>query len=289
LKPELREVRAMSAPEASDGSGADSSETEDRVTFVKAIARDVLAVLLVGVLLFAASGVWPPLVAIESQSMTPHMEVGDLVFVMEEHRFPGDAQQSGTGVVTAHAAADAGYRKFQQPGDVIVYNPDGNGRQTPIIHRAMFWVEAGENWYDEADQNDIGSADDCDELANCPAPHAGFITKGDANPRYDQVGANPFSGPVKPEWVVGTAEARVPYLGCVRLASDPNAPRCGLFSGVSAASVGVVADGPSVGTDGNDESTAGPATPVDGPGATAPAGENATVSPGANATVATGH
>ncbi|MDG5778860.1 S26 family signal peptidase [Haloarculaceae archaeon H-GB1-1] len=235
----------MTTPESSgDSTSSEQSDPEDRVTFFKAVARDILAVLLVGVLLFAASGVWPPLVAIESQSMTPHMEVGDLVFVMEEHRFPGDAQQAGTGVVTAHAGASADYRKFQNPGDVIVYEPDGNGRQTPIIHRAMFWVEEGENWYDEADQDDIGGADSCDELANCPAPHAGFITKGDANPRYDQVGPSPFSGPVKPGWVVGTAEARVPYLGCVRLASDPHAPRCGILTtaGVAAESVSPVGD-----------------------------------------------
>ena len=32
-----------------------------------------------------------PMVAIESPSMEPHMERGDLVFLMEEHRFAGGA------------------------------------------------------------------------------------------------------------------------------------------------------------------------------------------------------
>lgn len=174
------------------------------------------AVILVGMLLFTVSGVWPPLVAIESASMDPHIEKGDLVFVMEEERFAGTNAEDG--VVTA-AAAD-GYVKFQQPGDVIIYQPDGNEGRTPIIHRAMLYVEDGENWYTRANPDFVGSADNCEELANCPAPHTGFITKGDnerSNKNYDQVGSNPISNPVRPEWVIGTAEYRVPLLGEIRL------------------------------------------------------------------------
>jgi signal peptidase len=106
---------------------------------------------------------------------------------------------------------------------VIVYNPDGRTDTTPIIHRAMFWVEEGENWYDKADKQSIGRYSACgnstgEALPNCPAPHAGFITKGDANGRYDQV--DQLSDPVRPAWVVGTAEVRIPLLGCLRLRSD---------------------------------------------------------------------
>jgi signal peptidase len=79
----------------------------------------------------------------------------------------------------------------------------------------MFWVEAGENWYDRADAIAVGGADSCEELAHCPAPHAGFVTKGDHNANYDQ--ASRLSAPVRPAWIVGTAELRVPYLGHVRL------------------------------------------------------------------------
>lgn len=179
------------------------------------VASSAAAVLLVGALLFAVSGVWPPMVAIESGSMYPHMQTGDLVFVMDEQRFPGDGAQAGTGVVTADTGETVDYRQFARTGDVIVYEPDGRSADTPIIHRAMFWVEEGENWYERADQAALGNADDCDDLRNCPAPHAGFVTKGDANGRYDQ--AQGMSSPVKPEWVVGTAEVRVPKLGCVRL------------------------------------------------------------------------
>jgi len=185
------------------------------------LALDVVSVFasvaLVAGLLFAISGVWPPLVAIESGSMEPHIQTNDLVFVMNEERFSGPGSQGDTGVVPARAGDRTGYSTFQQTGDVIVYHPDGDTRATPIIHRAMLWVEDGENWYNEADPDYLGSADNCAELTGCPADHAGFITKGDANAGYDQVGANPLSSPVRPRWIVGTAEARVPWLGNIRL------------------------------------------------------------------------
>jgi len=188
------------------------------VVFVREMLSSAAIVLAIGLVLFAISGVWPPMVAIESGSMEPHMQKGDLVFIMEEGRLAPDAAHGDTGIVTAHAGADAGYNKFNNPGDVIVYKPDGKSYETPIIHRAMFWVEEGENWYDEADEQHL-QADSCEQLTNCPAPHAGFITKGDNNGFYDQSSnfGGAISDPVKPSWVRGTAEVRVPWLGWVRL------------------------------------------------------------------------
>ena len=210
-----------------DGPSANDDEPPQLVQYGMDIVGSAGAVILVGLLLFTVSGVWPPLVAIESPSMDPHIEKGDLVFVMEEERFAGTNDRAG--VVTAQAAD--GYIKFQQPGDVIVYQPDGNEGRTPIIHRAMFYVEPGENWYSRADPAHLGGADNCDELANCPAPHDGFITKGDNNNQYDQVGNAPISEPVDSEWVIGTAEYRVPLLGEIRLgwnqAAQPTAVMAG--------------------------------------------------------------
>jgi signal peptidase len=195
----------------------------DVVAYVREIGVSVGAVVLVGALLFAVSGVWPPMVAIESESMEPHIQKGDLVFVMEEHRFPGDGETvdgpAATGVVTYQTGERTGYSEFGMAGDVIVYRPDGEPSSTPIIHRARFWVEDGENWYDEANPEYLGRYDDCEELPACPAPNAGFITKGDnerTNPQYDQV-AQITDRPVRPEWVVGTAEFRIPLLGNIRL------------------------------------------------------------------------
>lgn len=176
--------------------------------FLYDVVSSILAVLVVGAYLFAVSGVWPPLVAVESGSMVPNMEVNDLVFVMDTDRFEPGQAHNDTGVVPAAGAES--YGQFGNQGDVIVFEPNGNQRRTRIIHRAMFWVDEGENWceHPDADPNFIGRTDDL----RCEAPHDGFITKGDSNPTYDQVGGQ-ATEPVKPEWIVGTAEVRLPGLG----------------------------------------------------------------------------
>lgn len=181
--------------------------------FVRDFLSSVLAVMLVGAMLYGVSGVWPPMVAVESGSMEPHMHRGDLVFVMDEHRLVPGGATADTGIVTYRTARGSRYRKFGGHGDVIVYRPNG-GEGTPIIHRARFWVNDSENWIDKADPGMVpGSA--CSQIQNCPAPHAGFITKGDNNGLYDQVSG--ISDPVRPSWIRGTAELRIPWLGYVRL------------------------------------------------------------------------
>jgi signal peptidase len=200
--------------------GGDRADGEGWALFARDIVTSVLAVALVGIYLFAISGVWPPMVAIESGSMEPNMEINDLVFVMDNDRFEPGQAHGETGVVTAANAS--GYDQFGNGGDVIVFTPNGNGGTTPIIHRAMFWVEAGENWCEQANPDFLGTNPPDGEI--CEADHAGFITKGDANSIYDQVPRSQtrveqqrLSAPVKPEWVVGTAELRIPGLGWLRL------------------------------------------------------------------------
>jgi signal peptidase len=189
-------------------------------SFLDDFVTSIFAVLGIGVLLFAISGVWPPMVAIESPSMEPNIDTGDLVFVMEEHRFASDHQIDDTGVVTAYEGQEVGYYKFNHPGDVIVYAPSGNTDATPIIHRAAVWVEKDENWIEtKAQTRFLPRANmSCEDVDTCPADHAGFITIGDNNGQYDQLTRpQPVSEPVKPEWVIGTAERRVPGLGRLRL------------------------------------------------------------------------
>ncbi len=157
----------------------------------------------------ATMGVWPPAYTVISGSMAPNVETADVVVVMEEHRVtpPGSRE----GVVSARVGRDKGYHSLGDSGDVLVFQPDGNGSAIPILHRARFWVEKGENWYDKANPIYLAKADSCAELQNCPAPHAGFVTKGDANPYYDQ--AVGISEPVRPKWIVGVAVVRLPGLG----------------------------------------------------------------------------
>jgi len=203
--------------------------------FVRELLTSMATVAAVGLLLFAISGVWPPMVAVESGSMNPHMQKGDLIFVSEPGRYMPDYDHAETGVVTYRVGQEQDYRTFDSYGSVVVYkDPESFG--PPIIHRARFWVDEGENWYDEADKSHI-NAESCSELLNCPAPHAGFITKGDNNPYYDQ--ANGISPPVKAEWLVGTARLRIPYLGWIRLGFSGAAAANPIVPGVATTAGGI--------------------------------------------------
>lgn len=183
------------------------------VRFVREVVSTVVVVALIGAVLFLISGVWPPLVAVESGSMEPHMFRGDLVFVVAPSRFAGSAQGASDGIITRDEGEAIEYSKFGEHGDVIVYRPNG-GSATPVIHRAHFWVHEGENWVIRAD-SDALNGDTCGEVQFCPAPNDGFITKGDANQYYDQVVWD--YRPVRQQWITGRAAVRIPWLGYVRL------------------------------------------------------------------------
>ncbi|QKY16618.1 S26 family signal peptidase [Halorubrum sp. CBA1229] len=194
-------------------------DKEGALMWIREMLSSVAIVLVIGLILFGISGVWPPMVAVESGSMEPNMEVGDLVFVTEPGRLAPDAANNDVGVVTYEDGRAADYRTFGSYGSVVIYRPPGR-TASPIIHRAMFHVEEGENWYDRADDEYHGAAG-CADLRHCPAPHDGFITLGDNNGAYDQ--ANGLAPPVKAEWVTGVARVRVPYLGYVRLIASGQA------------------------------------------------------------------
>ncbi len=117
------------------------------------LARDLIWVVAVvgciAIALFLICGTWPAVVTIESESMVPNMNVGDLVVVVQKDRF-GDLQTWDDGKVS-------GYKKFGDYGDVIIYRPNGltdmwasvgllplSKAQHPIIHRAMTWTESGQ-------------------------------------------------------------------------------------------------------------------------------------------------
>jgi signal peptidase len=115
------------------------------------LARDLLWVVgvvgSIAILLYLICGTWPAVVTIESGSMIPHMNIGDLVVVVQKDRF-GELQTWDDGV-------KSGYKKFGDYGDVIIYRPNGItdmwasvgllplSKQHPIIHRAMTWTDAG--------------------------------------------------------------------------------------------------------------------------------------------------
>jgi len=166
------------------------------------LLRDFLFVLIVVVVFSSISyivmGRFSPMVAVESGSMIPHIQIGDIIFVESVDR---------TKIITYNEGKETGYSTFDEYGDVILYKPRGKDSVTPIIHRAMFFVREGEPMW----------------AGGPPAPFAGYITKGDnpkTNSAYDQQGSISPQIPVKPEWVIGVARFnRIPWLGCVSLAS----------------------------------------------------------------------
>ncbi|TQQ83797.1 S26 family signal peptidase [Halonotius terrestris] len=213
-----RDDESVGSPPISTDNGASSdpwwkqlwTANDGPLLFVRELLLSLAIVSVIGLTLFAISGVWPPMVAVESDSMEPNINQYDLVVVSEAGRYAAP-EANEQGLVMAANGGD--HESFNRPGSVIVYDHPGRVG-SPIIHRTHFTVDEGENWYDRADPDAI-TAENCVELNGCPAPHAGYITKGDNNARYDQ--ASGIAPVVRPRWVDGVAQVRIPYLGRLRL------------------------------------------------------------------------
>lgn len=173
-------------------------------TLIRDIAVIVAIVAVIGIVLFAVSGTWPALVAVESGSMEPNIPTYALAFVTEESRYGGWQTQE-------EALLSGADPMFNGYGDVIVYQPNGITGVTPIIHRALTKVTAEEA---AADWGFTGDA-----------AHAGTITKGDNNQLPDQAAYFEKYGrmePVKDEWIVGKALFAIPLIGWVPLNIIPS-------------------------------------------------------------------
>lgn len=163
------------------------------------LGKDLMSVVAVLIIFMILSklvfGLWTPMVAVESGSMEPHMQIGDIIFIKSMDK---------SNITTYEEGKKTGYKSFQNYGNVILYHPYGEEGVTPIIHRAMYRVEAGEPMWKDGPI----------------APYSGYITKGDnvvTNQHFDQEGQISYEMPVKDEWIIGTAQYRIPYLGYVRL------------------------------------------------------------------------
>ena len=102
----------------------------------------VLALLIILVLLLGAYGYtqnWPPLVVVESGSMQHGTQdipglinAGDIVL---PQRVPVPS-----GVTTYVQGEQTGYTSYGEYGNVILYYPNGNTAATPVVHRALLWL-----------------------------------------------------------------------------------------------------------------------------------------------------
>ncbi len=179
------------------------------------IAPIIFVIILLS--LFLYSGIWPPLVVIESKSMQHSedtsyigtIDTGDLVIVKQ-------VTDSGQ-VVTYLEGMATGHRTYGEYGDVIIYFKSGLSK--PIIHRAICYLEYNQTgggfdipaladipssqwdvvggpdvWWNQKgtiEIYDVGYADVTIKLdlsimldyfeSRGIAPHSGFITMGDNN------------------------------------------------------------------------------------------------------------
>jgi signal peptidase I len=160
------------------------------VRSVLEILRDIaiaaLIIVLIMGILYAYSGVWPPPVVIESQSMShdapgersgiPSSQLGvidggDMVIVKKmgsigEIRTYAQCQErdilyaDGTGHITSVKAIGGhlGYETYGSYGDVVIYQPPTDVRHnpTPVIHRAVLRVELNSTTKTSFDVPELG-------------------------------------------------------------------------------------------------------------------------------------
>jgi signal peptidase len=219
------------------------------------VAIGLVAIVILSV--FVYSGLWPPLVVVESGSMQHSdtvssigvIDTGDLVIVK---------QLGGETIHTYVGSYSSGYSTYSSYGDVIIYKRYNSDSLPWIIHRAVVKLE----W------NTTSHSFDIPELKNYPQTlwscnnasdgrwwsltgtlelthygykdqtvrvyldpmlqyaHSGYITKGDHNDVVDQYPmASICREPVKTEWVVGLSRGEIPWFGLLKLwASGQAAP-----------------------------------------------------------------
>ncbi len=202
------------------------------------VAKDVLTavivILILVSLMFAYTGVWPPMVVIESGSMMHDdssygkigtIDPGDFTFVKKVN--------DRNDVITYYQGEKIGYETYSNYGDVIIYVKNGAGG-TPVIHRAMCWVEVNitdnKTFYDIPELGWYGNESISIHELNIDRykpSHSGFLTKGDNNNGCDQdpsVGIEDELGRkvelVKPDWIIGKARGEIPWFGGIKLYVD---------------------------------------------------------------------
>lgn len=117
----------------------------DSLWFEPLVALAIIVVLLVS--LFAYTSNWPPVYVIESNSMQHgagdhlgYLNAGDVVL----------AQKVPQGQIATYfgSLGQGSPTNYGEPGDVILYYPNGNTAATPVIHRPLLFLE-----YDAANQS----------------------------------------------------------------------------------------------------------------------------------------
>ena len=226
-------------------------------SWIKPILVAFLAVGIILAGLFMYTGNWPPMVVVESGSMqhsSTYAYLGDLnigdVVLVKKVTSEAQVQTYVDGMATGHST-------YGEYGDVIIYRPFGSYATTPIIHRAILYLEynstgGGYNvpsllkiqpsqWYVTAPGGESHNVFNVKNnivilgvgypgtpvivpISNFigKADYSGFVTMGDHN--HAQFGENAtdqslgiFPDPVKLQWVDGIAVGDMPYVGLIKL------------------------------------------------------------------------
>jgi signal peptidase I len=228
------------------------------------VAVLILVVVLVG--MYVYTGVWPPLVVVESQSMqhgdqTSYLGVidtGDLVFVQ--------AAAHRADVVTYVEGRATGYSTYGDYGDVIIFHPNADVSVTPIIHRAIMWARPNTTGY--ADVPDLALLPitewGVDGGGALPPYHVqsvwirgmgfnhnlnitfsfdgsingfdsrgpGFVTMGDNNAFHECQANTACTAGYDRGWfavqsdIIGHARGEIPWFGLLKLLISPSAQGC---------------------------------------------------------------
>ncbi|MGD0817722.1 MAG: S26 family signal peptidase [Methanomassiliicoccales archaeon] len=226
------------------------------------IAAAIVIIIILG--LFAYSGLWPPLVVVESESMQ-HSDTTSYIGVIDTGDMVVPKKISSLSDVKTYVSSlNDGYQTYGDYGDVVIYDRDGSVLATPVIHRAMVelvfngtsysfdipslanvpldrWSVAGQHsgiWYNLTSTLEIYHVGYRDQTvtislssllsyykSNGIVPHGGLITKGDHNLLYDQSPlANIAHQPVIAAWVVGEARGEIPWFGLIKLWAGGSMP-----------------------------------------------------------------
>jgi signal peptidase len=155
----------------------DEEEEEKDKPWISAfwdISKDVIIAFIIVLLIissiFIYTGNWPPVVVVESDSMQHHdtqsslgvIDTGDLVLVKKI--------ESRSDVITYMQGKFGGdHETYGEWGDVLIYRKNGYSDITPVIHRAIIWVE----------YNETSHSFDIPQLKNHNAPDEWDVISGE--------------------------------------------------------------------------------------------------------------
>jgi signal peptidase len=252
--------------EESEEERPESPKGKNWVKSALLILRDVgialLVVFLVFVALWAYSGVWPPIVVVESSSMQHDdfsssvgvIDTGDLVIVQNTNSFKE--------VEPYVQSQCSGHATYGDEGDVIVYNERGGGDK-PIIHRALIWLEfnttnnnsfnvpglecdkwiSGVNWWGYNATGQVSEPrnmtaslvirlNSANRNFNVTLALSNLLTEIKADDTWSDGGFmamgdnndHPDGSLIKHEWIIGKARGELPWFGLIKLSVSGDIP-----------------------------------------------------------------